>query len=125
MPNTSTENWKEELKDRFTMQHSQMTHLNKREDKKNCDICKTQKLKNPKGYYLTFLSEQKCYWNREMYDDMIAFIESLLATREREIAEGLAALGQTKARNLWEYEMVVPVDDIKKYFASLSDNTTL
>lgn len=29
---------------------------------------------NSRGYFVTFLNEQRCYWNREMVNDIKAFL---------------------------------------------------
>ncbi len=74
--------WEERFENSFDTKHSQMTHIGKSSIRRaDCEVCQKQKVDNPKGYYKTFLSEQKCYWNDEMFKDVKAFIAS-----ERELA---------------------------------------
>ena len=86
------ENWKEEFEVRFNRRHSQMTHIGDKENKRSCDVCNEDREKNPKGYYLTYLHEQKCYWNRELYEEVLSFIESLLTAQATEVIGKLEAL---------------------------------
>lgn len=75
----------EEFEKRFNTIHGNGFHVLSNDGKKsrNCDICLKQKEVNPKGYYRTYLHEQKCYWNNEMFNDVLAFIlETLRKQRE-------------------------------------------
>lgn len=85
-------NWREEFDMKFDKPHNQFTHLDKRKEKKDCQICGVSLKKNPKGYYKTFLTEQKCYWNSEMFEDVKSFIESLLSSKAEEIEEKMSYL---------------------------------
>ena len=93
----STENqpeWAKEFEKRFNRRHSQMTHIGDRGEKKACVICAEDREKNPKGYFRTYLNEQKCYWNKELYEDVESFIHSLLLTLLDEISSERKAVSE-------------------------------
>lgn len=69
-----TEETKKMFDEKFDRKHSSITHLG--DKKRDCEVCKIQRQTNPKGYYKTFLKEQKCYWNDEMFQDVESFITS-------------------------------------------------
>jgi len=82
----------ERFRKSFDTAHGQMHHIGTGSVRRaDCEVCKQSKIDNPKGYYKTFLSEQKCYWNEEMFKDVEAFLEKeLLAistTKEQALAE--------------------------------------
>lgn len=72
----------------FNIAHSQMVHIgNGSVKRRDCEVCKQSRIDNPKGYYKTFLNEQKCYWNNDMFEDVLSFIESECQRREEEVRE--------------------------------------
>jgi len=93
----SDKTWEERFELSFDKKHPRMTHIGKdsiRSDK--CEVCIENRKFNPNGYYKTFLSEQKCYWNNRMFNDVKAFIQSELTSAtikakeaERERIKGL------------------------------------
>ena len=79
----------------FDTEHSAMTHIgNKSTRRSECEVCQAQKTTNPKGYYKTFLTEQKCYWNDEMFKDVIAFNRETA----RQLIEGVREIVEEKKR---------------------------
>jgi hypothetical protein len=95
MKNQELINWEQEFETRFNRRHSQLTHLGDKETKRHCDTCKEDREKNPKGYYLTYLNEQKCYWNRELYDEVKDFIRTLLSTQAKASLESFILILET------------------------------
>lgn len=75
----------EEFATRFNKPHSSMAHIGNKKSEK-CEECESNRKTNPKGYYKTFLSEQKCYWNDELYQDVLSFLHSV---HDRAYEEGL------------------------------------
>lgn len=95
----------EEFEKRFNRRHSQMTHIGSKVKAKDCPVCVEDRAKNPKGYYRTFLTEQRHYWTREMFDDVSAFIsETIRLTREATLTEVIGVLGEHNARILNEFQ---------------------
>mgnify|MGYP001560087512 CR=1 FL=1 len=81
------------LEKSFIRSHSQMAHIGKDSEKRSdCETCKEDKVKNPKGYYLTFLTEQRCYWNRELFNDIQSFLESSLTRIAHETLRAVEAI---------------------------------
>lgn len=70
--------WEKEFDLRFDKKHTAMHHLSKDDiRRKDCEVCKSQKLNNPKGYVKTFLTENTFYWNDSLYKDVKAFIQQV------------------------------------------------
>ena len=79
----------EEFERSFNSKHGSNHHAFANDGKRpsNCDVCIEDKKYNPKGYYLTFLSERNCYWTRSMMDDVLSFIDTLIGKREQDLLE--------------------------------------
>lgn len=87
---------------KFVRTHSQLTHIGDKENRENCELCKLEKENNPKGYYKTFFNEQKCYWNDELYQDVLKFISQKLQE------------AQLKAREELKKEIVEMIEEVSK-----------
>ena len=84
-PKESSQEWEEKFEMAFNTAHSDMVHIgNNSIRRRECVVCQQNKKTNPKGYYKTYLSEQKCYWNDELYQDVKAFIRKLLTEKDTE-----------------------------------------
>lgn len=75
-----------------------------------CEVCQKQKVTNPKGYYKTFLHEQKCYWNDDMYQDVLSFIRQ----REEQLLKEVEEWGKEncKSENFPDAEKMIVLDDL-------------
>ncbi len=101
--------------EKFDKVHNQFTHLNDREGKLSCETCKRQRELNPKGYYKTFLTENKCYWNDEMFNDVKSFLtQSLQTARDRALEE---------VEREVENEKIKPTDLSFSEFATFSEKS--
>lgn len=67
--------WREEFERAFNQKHGGSHHAlaGDKVRSRDCPTCQEDKKFNPKGYYRTYLSEQKCYWNNEMMEDVATF----------------------------------------------------
>ena len=83
--------WAEEFSRSFSSKHGRNHHALAGDGKKssNCEVCIEDKRLNPKGYYKTFLTEQMCYWNSAMEEDVIAYIQKLIHSRNESILDSL------------------------------------
>lgn len=74
----------------FNPQHGNNFHSLVNDGKRSatCDVCAEDKKLNPKGYYLTFLREQKYYWNREMLEDVKSHIHTSQKRLLKQFVEG-------------------------------------
>ena len=79
----------EEFERAFSQKHGSNHHTFANDGKrsKDCEVCQDDRKYNPKGYYLTFLSEKQCYWTREMMNDVKAFILSAIQAKELAMVE--------------------------------------
>ncbi len=77
----------------FNSKHGSGFHALAGDGKKshNCEICAEDRQLNPKGYYLTFLSKNKCYWTEEMMNDIADFYEDKIKSVVRELQVDLPA----------------------------------
>lgn len=109
-PEREEEDWEDRFERSFSNRHSAVNHLsNDQPKKRDCQICREDRETNPKGYYKTFLHEQKCYWNDEMFQDVKAFIRSLLSNQKEKIRGEVGM----KSRELYE-EGCAPVVEAER-----------
>lgn len=85
----NTEKLREEFERSFSSKHGRNHHALANDGKRSrdCDVCAEDNRLNPKGYYLTFLNENRCYWNRDMMNDVADWWLSKLLQREKEVVE--------------------------------------
>lgn len=87
VPQETNKGWEERFELSFDKKHNTFTHLNEKKKRQECNTCFESKKYNPKGYCKTFLTESKCYWNSEMFDDVKNFISLEIAQAKREVLD--------------------------------------